>query len=97
VRIDDLGGQAGPRRTEPPAAEPSRPDSSSARPAARDRADLSDAARARRALFEAATALPDVRADRVDALRRALDEGTYTVDARKLAQAILEFEDDLRG
>ncbi|MBI5057032.1 MAG: flagellar biosynthesis anti-sigma factor FlgM [Nitrospirae bacterium] len=34
--------------------------------------------------------LPDVRTEKVDALKQALDTGTYNIDARKIAQKILE-------
>lgn len=34
--------------------------------------------------------LPDVRMDKVDAVKHAVDTGTYNIDARKIAQKILE-------
>ena len=34
--------------------------------------------------------LPDMRADRVAALKRAIDAGNYNIDSRKIAEKILE-------
>lgn len=34
--------------------------------------------------------LPDIRTDKVDALKKAIDTGNYNIDPRKIAQKILE-------
>ena len=34
--------------------------------------------------------LPDVRTDKIDAVKHAIDTGNYNIDARKIAQKILE-------
>jgi negative regulator of flagellin synthesis FlgM len=34
--------------------------------------------------------LPEIRSDRVDALKKAIDSGNYDIDARKIAEKILE-------
>ncbi len=60
-----------------------------------DRVELSEQARQIAGLKQAAQQLPDVRAERVQELQRALSDGTYRVDARQLAEKILEFEGDL--
>ncbi len=41
-------------------------------------------------LVEAVRALPDVRLDKVAAIRKAIESGTYVVDARKVAGKMLE-------
>ncbi|MBI5408122.1 MAG: flagellar biosynthesis anti-sigma factor FlgM [Nitrospirae bacterium] len=34
--------------------------------------------------------LPEVREEKVDSIKQAIDAGTYNIDARKIAQKILE-------
>ena len=34
--------------------------------------------------------LPEMRSDRVDALKKAIDSGNYNIDAQKIAKKILE-------
>jgi negative regulator of flagellin synthesis FlgM len=96
--IDRIGGTNGfgpggvdesEKRTRPADA---RPDGSG-----RDRLDLSDSARRTAALADRARELPDVRQERVDALRLRLEDGTYSVDPRRVARAILELEDAFRS
>ncbi len=41
-------------------------------------------------LVEAVRALPDVRRDKVASLRKAIESGTYVVDAREVAGRMLE-------
>jgi len=57
--------------------------------------DVSDTARALAALEEKISSLPVVSEARVDAVRRALDEGRYHVDAQRVADKMLRFEGDL--
>ncbi len=42
-----------------------------------------------RELVDAVRLLPEVRFDRVAAIRRAIESGTYVVDARKVAQKMI--------
>lgn len=65
--------------------------------ASSDRLELSSDARNVATLAAEAAALPDVRWERVSELRDALARGTYSIDARRLARSILDFEDALRG
>lgn len=58
-----------------------------------DRIELSDAAR----LAARAGELPEVRVEKVERLREAIQEGTYAVDPRAVARAIVEFEGELFG
>lgn len=95
MKINGADGPGGTRRTEQPAgARPVRkPESSGA--GGGDRIELSATAREIAALAETASRLPEIRQDKVDTLRRALDAGTYEVNPQRLARAILEFEDGL--
>lgn len=58
--------------------------------AEKDKISLSGKAKEISELKAAIDQLPDVRTDKVDALRQAIDTGTYNIDARKIAQKILE-------
>ncbi len=58
-----------------------------------DRFELSPEARQIASLGEKAAGLPDVRREKVEAIRQTLEDGLYEVDARMLAGKILEFED----
>ena len=57
--------------------------------------DVSDTARTLAALEEQISSLPVINESRVDAVRRALDEGRYHVDAQRVADKMLRFEGDL--
>ena len=61
-----------------------------------DSVSLSDEARALAAANKAVAAAPDVREDRIQALKAAIADGTYKVDSRKLARAMLEDSDALK-
>ena len=60
-----------------------------------DTVSLSDAARALAAANKAVAAAPDVREDRVQALKAAIAGGTYSVDSRKLARSMIQERDAL--
>ncbi len=51
---------------------------------------LSERSRELHAVLAAAAAAADVRAERVDAIRRQLDAGTYRIDPVAVARAMLE-------
>ena len=57
--------------------------------------DVSDTARTLAALEDKISTLPVVSEARVEAVRRALDEGRYHVDAQRVADKMLRFEGDL--
>lgn len=57
--------------------------------------DVSDAARALAALEDKIATLPVVNESRVDAVRRAMDEGRYHVDPQRVADKMMRFEVDL--
>jgi negative regulator of flagellin synthesis FlgM len=58
----------------------------SAAPRKADSVELSDAARAMTRASQAVANAPDVREDRVAAIKASLADGTYSVDSRALAQ-----------
>jgi flagellar biosynthesis anti-sigma factor FlgM len=58
-----------------------------------DRLELSPETQRIAALVDRALALPEIRFERVEAVRELLARGTHAVDTRRLARAILEFED----
>jgi flagellar biosynthesis anti-sigma factor FlgM len=60
-----------------------------------DRLELSPDAQRISVLVDRALALPEIRLDEVEAVREILARGPYSVDSRRLAGAILEFEDAL--
>ena len=62
-----------------------------------DTVQLSTTALSLQKLEEQVGQLPDVDADRVSAIKAAIEEGSYTVDAEKLAENILSFEEELFG
>jgi len=57
--------------------------------------DVSDTARTLAALETHISTLPVVNESRVDAVRRAMDEGRYHVDPQRVADKMLRFEVDL--
>ena len=57
--------------------------------------DVSDAARTLAALEDRISTLPVVSESRVDAVRRAMDEGRYHVDPQRVADKMMRFEVDL--
>ena len=57
--------------------------------------DVSDTARTLAALESHIGTLPVVNESRVDAVRRAVDEGRYHVDPQRVADKMLRFEVDL--
>jgi negative regulator of flagellin synthesis FlgM len=57
--------------------------------------DVSDTARTLAALEDRISTLPIVSESRVDAVRKAMDEGRYHVDPQRVADKMLRFEVDL--
>ena len=97
MKIYDIGGQGIPRR---PEGSGDRKDGAEPRPAERtggDRVEVSENARRLPALVEAVNRLPEIRQEKVAHLKKAVESGTYKVEPRVLARAILEFEDGLFG
>jgi negative regulator of flagellin synthesis FlgM len=57
--------------------------------------DVSDTARTLAALESHIGTMPIVSENRVDAVRRAMDEGRYHIDPQRVADKMLRFEVDL--
>jgi negative regulator of flagellin synthesis FlgM len=57
--------------------------------------DVSDTARTLAALEDKISSLPVVNESRVDAVRKAMDEGRYHVDPQRVADKMMRFEVDL--
>ena len=57
--------------------------------------DVSDTARTLAALESHIGTLPVVNESRVDAVRRAVDDGRYHVDPQRVAEKMMRFEVDL--
>lgn len=62
-----------------------------------DRVSLSEEARLHIAARSEAAAAPEVRREKVDALKQSVADGTYTVDSRQVAQKLLASESLLAG
>jgi len=58
--------------------------------AEKDRISLSGRANKINALKAEIDQIPDVRTDKIDAVKHAIDTGNYNIDARKIAQKIME-------
>lgn len=56
---------------------------------------LSDAAQALQAADKSLDATPDVDEARVNALRNAIANGSYSIDARRVAERMMDFESAL--
>lgn len=56
----------------------------------KDKISLSGKAKEINELKRMISDLPDMRSDRIDALKKAIESGTYTIDAQKIAKKILE-------
>jgi negative regulator of flagellin synthesis FlgM len=56
----------------------------------KDKISLSGKAKEINELKRLINDLPDMRSDRVDALKKAIDAGNYNIDSRKIAEKILE-------
>lgn len=74
-------------RPEPKVARQPQADAAGART---DQVDLSPAARALQQLDKAMQESPEVREDRVNELREAIQNGTYQIDPRLIAERLLD-------
>jgi negative regulator of flagellin synthesis FlgM len=87
-------GQAAARRAErassdtQPKADPER-----VRPSS-DTVEISDRSRELARARQAVEAAPDVRSDKVAEIKKRIDDGTYSVSPRLLAQKLLEGSDE---
>jgi flagellar biosynthesis anti-sigma factor FlgM len=95
MKVHDIGGHGGPHRPDGPGKPGDLRGPSTAKQVERDRVELSGVARERQALVEAANELSEIRSEKVADLRQSIESGSYAVDVRQLARAILELEDGL--
>jgi len=72
----------GKDKTAAPVADNQRPSG--------DRVDISGKGKEIAELMSAIQQMPDVRTDRVNALKEAIESGNYHIDTKKLAQKMLE-------
>src|SRR3954454_15791884 len=86
-----VGGGAPVARTRSSTSEGAKADT----PAPASNIDVSDTARTLAALENHISTLPVVNESRVDAVRRAMDEGRYHVDPQRVADKMMRFEVDL--
>src|ERR1700730_7090645 len=97
MSISPLGGQEPLRAATVAAAQRGKAATSPAGPAepARqaDAVSISEEARSLSAAHKAVADAPDVREDRVSALKAAIADGTYTINSRNLASKLLKSSD----
>ncbi|HMK50630.1 MAG TPA: flagellar biosynthesis anti-sigma factor FlgM [Thermodesulfovibrionales bacterium] len=55
-----------------------------------DKVDISGKGKEIAELMAAVNQLPDVRSDKVEAVKKAIESGTYKIDPRKIAEKFLE-------
>jgi len=82
---------AAPVSEKPASAAPAPGDS-----VARDQVVLSEQAQGLKKLQSTISSLPDIDSDRVSALRQAIAEGKFNINAERIAENMLNQEDLLR-
>ena len=96
-KVDGVSGQrpAVPSTSQNPRIE--RNDAERSTPAGNnaDQLSLTSSAQLLKELNEAVEASPEVDQDRVEAIKQALAEGNYDVDAGRIADKLLNLEDQL--
>ena len=96
--INGIGGTGGPTQPGEP-GEPGEPRKAVSKGGVEqlrsDQVHLSADARHLASLAKTAGSLPEIRTERIEALRTAVVNGSYDPDPRAVARAILEFEDGL--
>lgn len=85
---------AGTQNTQPVANEQAK---SQAQGARGDSVNLSNQARNLKQLEQKLGDYPEMDDDRIEQIRSALENGTYKIDAEKLAQKMLEMDESIFG
>jgi negative regulator of flagellin synthesis FlgM len=80
--------------TDKPQGEPAG--ASAAKPESRDTVTLTNSARSLQKIEEAVAKAPVVNASKVAAVKHAVSSGTYQIDARRVADKLLNFERGLK-
>jgi negative regulator of flagellin synthesis FlgM len=65
------------------------------RPVQKDTVELSDTVKVMQAADAKIANTPDVDSDRVASLKAAIDSGTYQIDAQRVADKIISFEESM--
>ena len=96
-KIDGVSGQRPPAPSPSQSARTERGESERAGSSAgaADQLSLTSSAQLLKELSEAVAASPDVDPSRVEAIRQAIADGTYQVDAQRIADKLLNLEDQL--
>jgi len=88
--VEQAGRAYGVERVNRP-GRPSRPEASGPTAgSASDAVSFSDQAKTLVAARQAVDSAPDVRQDKVDAIKQAIADGTYSVSARELARKMID-------
>ncbi|HKJ76688.1 MAG TPA: flagellar biosynthesis anti-sigma factor FlgM [Gammaproteobacteria bacterium] len=77
--------------------EPTAPQSQTGRPSSSDTVTLTDAAAQLRSLENTVGELPVMDSQRVEDIQRAIENGSYEVDAERVADKMMQFEADFSG
>ena len=91
VNNDGQGIRHITQRLKPPQSEKNPPASSVSSPdAGSDRVELSPQSRDMKKIHEILAATPDVRSEKVEALKKAIAEGTYNVKTEDIADKMVQ-------
>lgn len=98
--VNKIDGVSGQRPAVPNAGQNARADRANAErgsaPAqGSDQLSLTTSAQLLKELNEAVAATPEVDASRVEAIKQAIADGSYQVDAGRIADQLLKLEDQL--
>jgi negative regulator of flagellin synthesis FlgM len=98
--VNKIDGVSGQRPTVPNPGQNARTDRANAERGAApahgsDQLSLTTSAQLLKELNEAVAATPEVDSSRVQAIKQAIAEGTYQVDAGRIADQLLKLEDQL--
>ncbi|RVU30235.1 MULTISPECIES: flagellar biosynthesis anti-sigma factor FlgM [Neptunomonas] len=72
-----------------------RTDAAPAKSAPRDTVQLSDTAKALKSIDAKLSNTPEVNSEKVARIKAAIEDGSYNVDAQRVAEKILSFESQL--
>ena len=94
-KIDGVSGQRPPAAQPSSSARPERGEDRAAAGSSSDQLSLTSSAQLLKELGEAVSASPEVDRGRIEAIRQAIADGSYEVDARRVAEKLLKLEDQL--
>ncbi len=95
--LDPYGARIGAKESVEASAGRARSPAQPAVAAQGDRVSLSSSARLHTAAHAVAMNAPEMRQEKVDTLKERVDSGTYTVNARKVAEKLVQSEALLAG